>query len=259
MSGDIHAVLRGIPDLICFWDFQEGPGEVRVAKGPHPYRLIEMAGPVRRADDGALGPYSALLDEGQWFCAPRATCPELNIYGKDAQVTVAAWIKRHRTAPNQCEAVAGMWDETRSKRQYCLFLNLRIWESQDQVCGHVSSVGGPTPGHRYCMDASIGQTPVPFGVWQFAAFTYDGAFAKSYLNGVLDERPGRNPYPYEGGIFDGGESGSDFSVGGVSRSGEMGNWFSGQLGGLAVWRRALSPIEIGRLYEKTRPATTTSS
>src|SRR5690606_41107819 len=61
-------------DLICFWDFQESPGEERVAKGPHRYRLQEMAGPVQRVEDGVFGPYSARLEEGQWFCAPRQSC-----------------------------------------------------------------------------------------------------------------------------------------------------------------------------------------
>ena len=58
--------------------------------------------------------------------------------------------------------------------------------------------------------------------------------------GRLDERPGRNPYPYPGGIFDGGPAGADFTVGAVHRGVEMGNFFAGLLGGLAVYQRALS-------------------
>lgn len=242
------SALAAHPDLVALWDFQEPAGEPRISKGPVPYRLVEQAGPVQRVEEGVLGPYSAYLAEGQWLSISRAQCPLLNIHGPQAQVTVAAWIKRGATATDHCEAVAGMWDETRRKRQYCLFLNLRIWDSKDQVCGHVSAVGGPTPGYRYCMDASIGSTPVPVDRWQFVAFTYDGEYAKSYLNGRLDERPGRNPYRYDGGIFDGGADGSDFTVGGVSRSGEMGNWYTGLIGGLAVFRRALSGAEIEQLH-----------
>jgi hypothetical protein len=173
----------------------------------------------------------------------------LDRHGKEAQVTVVAWVKRERKRdqPKECEAIAGVWNETRALRQYCLFLNLQIYDSSDQVCGHVSSVGGPTPGERWCMDASIGQTPVPFGRWQCVGFTYDGRHARSYLNGDLDRRENRNPYAYEGGLFDGGAEGSDFTVGAVNRGGEMGNWFQGQLGGLAVYDRALRGSEMARL------------
>lgn len=241
-SGDVVAT----PGLISFWDFQEQAGKPRVSAGRHAYALEEMAGPVRRVDEGVFGPHSALLGAGQWFRAARADCPALNLHGPHAQVTVVAWLKREQKAliPGQCEAVAGMWNETHARRQYCLFLNLRIFDSADQVCGHVSGVGGPTPGQRWCMDASIGATPVPLGEWCCAGFTYDGRVAKSYFNGRLDARDGRNPYVYELGLFDGGRDGADFTVGAVDRAGEMGNWYQGAIGGLAVFSRALREDEM---------------
>ncbi|WP_321475052.1 LamG domain-containing protein [uncultured Paludibaculum sp.] len=245
-----------IEGLVAFWAFQEPAGCERLSTGGFTYALCEMAGPVERANDGVFGPYSARLGPGQWLSASRAHIPGLDLHGAEAQVTVAAWIKRERKSsrPEECEAVAGMWLETAARRQYCLFLNLRIFGSADQVCGHVSAVGGPTPGERWCMDASIGATPVRFGEWQHVAFTYDGAYARSYLNGALDARAGRNPYAYKGGLFDAGEAGADFTVGAVHRLGEVGNFFQGQLGGLAVYGRALTPVEIaeqamqGQLY-----------
>lgn len=238
------------PDLICFWDFQENAGNDRVSTGHHGYRLVERSGPIKRVDDGVIGRYAMHLDEGQWLTIDRADCPALNIEGHDAQVSVLAWIKRGKTATDHCEAIVGMWDETRRKRQYCLFLNLRIWESAHQVCGHISAVGGATPGYKWCMDASIGHSTVPIDKWQFVAFTYDGTQAISYLNGNLDSRNGRNPYVYEGGIFVGGDDGSDFTVGGVSRSGEMGNWFTGAIGGIAVFKTALPPATILQIHRE---------
>lgn len=238
------------PGLIAFWDFQEEPGRPRLSQGAAEYGLLEGAGPVARVEGGLFGPYAARIDEGQWFYIPRADCPLLDIHGPDAEVTVAAWVKRGKATADNCEAVAGMWNETRRKRQYCLFLNLRIWESHHQVCGHVSAIGGPTPGYRWCMDASIGSSPVPFDQWQFVAFTYDGEYARSYLNGRLDVRPERNPYRYEGGLYDGGEDGADFTVGGVHRLGEMGNWFTGVIGGLAVFGKALSSEQIAQLHRE---------
>ncbi|WNR44058.1 LamG domain-containing protein [Paenibacillus roseipurpureus] len=239
------------PQLVAFWDFQEEPGQERVSQGPKAHALQEGAGEVARDEDGVFGPYSARLDEGKWFFIPRMACPELNIAGPQAQVTIAAWVKRGQKSNTQCEFVAGMWNETNKKRQYGLFLNLYIWESSEQVCGHVSSIGGPTPGHRWCMDASIGSHAVPRGEWQFVAFTYDGEYARSYLNGILDEREGRNPYPYPGGLYDGGEDGADFTVGAVDRLHEIGNYFVGSFGGLAIYNKALSANELSELYAAT--------
>jgi hypothetical protein len=233
--------------LISFWDFREEAGSERVSVGPYAYRLKEMNGPIARSGEGMFGPHAADLFFGQWFRISRDECPALNLFGPHAQVTVAAWIKRGVSDYKGCEAIAGFWDETRRKRQYCMFLNIRIWDSAEQVCGHISSVGGPTPGYLYCMDAAIGKTPVSHGVWHFVAFTYDGVEARVYLDGQLDERDRYNPYIYEGGLFDGGADGADFTVGAVDRSGEMGNFFTGLLGGLAIFNRALTGDEIRRM------------
>lgn len=77
--------------------------------------------------------------------------------------------------------------------------------------------------------------------------SYDGIQAMAWLDGRLDRREDLNPYLFAGGLHDGGEGGSDFTVGAVHRSGEMGNFFSGYLGGLAVFDRALSSAEIWAL------------
>ena len=232
-------------DLVCFWDFSEKANQSRVSKkSPFLYALREGGKPIQRVKDGIFGKWSANVTEGDWFYISGKDCPALNIHGKDAQVTVVAWIKRGKKSFSQCEAIAGIWNETNKKRQYCLFMDLRIWKSSQQVGGHISGVGGPTDGYKYCMDASIGQTTVPFDEWQCIGFTYDGEKACSYLNGKLDLREGRNPYPYNLGLYDGGAGKSDFTVGAVDRSGEMGNFFVGKIGGLAVYNRALTPKEM---------------
>ncbi len=236
-----------IPNLIAFWDFQEPAGSARVSRGPQAYALVEQPSPIERVSGGVFGPYAAHVRQGQWMHIARRDCPALNISGPEAQVTVVAWLNRHHKSPRQCEAVAGIWHETGARRQYCLFLDLQIWQSGQQVGGHVSSIGGPTPGHKWCMDASIGATLVPLNEWSCTGFTYDGHMARSYLNGRLDLRDGRNPYAYEGGLFDGGPDGADFTVAAVHRSGEMGNWFTGLLGGLAVFDRALTDAEMLQL------------
>lgn len=117
-------------------------------------------------------------------------------------------------------------------------------ESGDQVCGHVSDVGGPTPGHKWARDTSIGKTPIKYGEWVTVAFTFDGQFAKSYVNGRLDSREGLNAYKFNRALFDGGDDGADFTVGAVDRLGEIGNFFVGGIAQLAVFDSALSSQEI---------------
>lgn len=245
------AALTAREGLISFWDFQEADGEEYAAKGPYPYRLRAMNGAVGRADDGLFGRFAARLSDGGWLSVPRRDCPALNIHGPEAKLTVAAWLRRAEIKSSGCEFVAGIWNETNRKRQYGLFLNLRIWDSAEQVCGHVSAAGGPTPGYKYCMTSSIGATPVSKGEWHFVAFTYDGAESRAYLDGRLDRRETWNPYAYPDGLFDGGEDGADFTVGAVDRSGEIGNFYNGLLGGLAVFNRALSGDEIESLHRLT--------
>lgn len=243
-----------VKNLVCFWDFQEAAGEDRVAKGPNAYRLKEAGGPIARADDGVFGMHSAELKQGQWFRIARADGPALDIHGKDAQVTVIAWI--HRGNPKAWQAIAGVWDETRGKRQYCLFLNaasrtpsdtmVRV-PSKDCVHGHVSAVGGPTPGQKFCITYSSGATAIPLNQWHVVAMTYDGQFSRVYVDGKLDAAEKCNPFPYADGLFDGGKDGADFTVGSVSVAGKPGNFFVGRIGGLAVYNRALSDDEIAKL------------
>jgi hypothetical protein len=245
-----------IDGLISFWDFQEAPGQDRIAQGEYSYALQERRGEVPRVQDGVFGKYSALFDGTRYFEIPRAACPALNLHGPDAQVSVVTWLKRRAAKPHGCEAVAGMWNEY-GARQYCLFLNLGIDYGRDQVGGHISNLGGPTPGDPFCLDAGIGSTPVPLDVWQCCAFTYDGQYIRAYLNGKFDPRGARNPYHYPSGIFDGGKDGSNFTVGAVARPEDVnapwpdvpfiGNWFYGLLGGLAVYNRALSDEDIKQL------------
>ena len=225
-------------------------------------RLHENNGPILRVNEGVFGP-GALRIGGQYLRIPRAECPALDLHG-DVRLSVVAWVKREPKPddPDCCEFVAGVWNEERAARQYGLFLNLRegalLPEQRgptpygEQVCGHVSACGGPTPGYEWCTDASIGLTPVPFGVWQCVGFTYDGALVRSYLDGHLDARPERNPYTFTDPVYDGGTGGADFMIGAnaVPDVG-IGNFFCGLMGGVAVFDRALLDNEMARLAAVT--------
>ncbi|GAB2767288.1 hypothetical protein GCM10027275_06990 [Rhabdobacter roseus] len=241
--------METVPNLLCLWDFA-GKNPFR-AKGKYPYVLQRAAGELSLTKKGVLANGSVTIAENAYLHIPRKECPGLNIRGPQAQVSLLAWVRRglKSTTPHECEAIAGMWNETQRKRQYCLFLNIRLHGSSDQVCGHISGIGGPTVGEKWCVDVSIGKSPVLLDEWTFVAMTYDGQQIRSYHNGRFDAHEGRNPYAYPQGIFDGGEDGSDFTVGAVHRLGQIGNDFCGDLSGLAVFDRALTDQEISHIHQ----------
>ena len=240
------------PEPICRWLFQEPTGAPRVSEGRQAYTLQEQGGPIARCDDdGLCGAHSVEIREGQWFNLPRAECAALNRHGP-VPVSIVAWVKRAAKSHKQCQAVAGMWNETGETRQYCLFLDLAIWDSNESVCGHVSATGKPSPGYEYCMEAGIGAKPVALGEWHQVAFTFDGDWVRVYLDGQLDYRPGLSPYFWPRAINTVGPQGSDFTVGAVFRWGEMGNFFVGRIGGLAVYDDALSAEMIAGLHAARR-------
>jgi hypothetical protein len=235
---------RDIPGLVSFWNFKES-GTDFVAQQGEPYCLRSQSGPLEVVkDEACYGGTALLLQEGQWLSIPRQECPRLDIHGKDGHLTLVAWIKRGKTKDRHCEFLAGQWNETNLGRQYGLFLNIVVWGAEDRVFGHLSHVGGPTPGYKYCMDGPTGATLVPYDQWVTAGMSYDGQAGSAWFNGGLDALPGLNPYPMTGGLHDGGPQGSDFTVGAVHRAGEMGNFFCGGIAALAVYERALTPAEM---------------
>ncbi|HBR92830.1 MAG TPA: hypothetical protein DEA90_01545 [Opitutae bacterium] len=241
---------KDFPDLVAFWNFNQSGDHFATEQGAH-YTLHSQSGELDLIEDteAPLGGKALQIKKGQWLNLPRKDCPLLDIHGPEGHLTVIAWLKRHKEGQQGCEFIAGQWNETGGGRQYGLFLNISVWEQEEQVCGHLSNVGGPTPGYKYCIDGPVGATPVPFDEWSVVAMSYDGTSGYAWLNGALDSRTSLNPYSMAGGLFDGGPNGSDFTVGGVDRHGEIGNFFCGAIAGLAVYRRALSPAEIYALSQ----------
>jgi hypothetical protein len=71
---------------------------------------------------------------------------------KSQGVTVMAWVKWE----GNTGFVGGMWNEYQDggKRQYGLFVSLPHYNGEDQVCGHISYSGKPTPPFPYSIDYS---------------------------------------------------------------------------------------------------------
>jgi hypothetical protein len=232
--------ILALPSLISMWDFAE-PGGDRVGRGPRPCTLHERGGTTERVAGGIWSPYSARFQPGAWLESPFAESQHLDL--RD-DLTMIAWVWREPKDHTECQAVAGRWLETGRQRQYCLFIDLRIHDSLQQGALHVSNVGGPTPGERWCMDAAIGSTAIGMGAWHCLVGTYQGGEARFYLDGRLDRRERFNPYLHPAPLH---PSDADFTVGAVHRGGSFGNWFTGRLGGLAVCSTALDEATIARL------------
>lgn len=257
---ELVSKIKSTSGLVAFWDFSEKAGKPRKAIGKGKFPLAEHKGTIPRANEGPLSGYSAVFRDSAYLSLPNSKTGALNIYGKNQGVTVMAWVKWE----GKTGFVGGMWNEYASggKRQYGLFVSLPYYNGGDQVCGHISWTGKPTPPFPYSIDYSASKQIVQKSQWQFVAFTYDGQYIRSFLNGEFEARepelightkgfPGypegithsKNPYYFPEGM---GNNGSDFTVGAVLLARGMGNYFRGQIGGLAVFDRALSQEEIAK-------------
>jgi hypothetical protein len=251
--------ITSLDGLISLWKFSEDPGKERRASGKGEFPLKESNGMVPRINEGPLSGYSILLDGTKYLTLSHSETGLLNIYGDRNEVTVVAWIK---WTGEQTGFIGGMWNEYKDggKRQYGLFISLPHYNGRDQVCGHISRTGKPTPPFPYSIDYSASGQKVPANEWCTVAFTYDGRYIRSFLNGAFKAREpelisnttgfegypnglvqSKNPYYFPDGM---GNNGSDFTVGSVLLKSGMGNFFIGQIGGLAVYDRALTENEL---------------
>lgn len=244
--------------LIALWDFSEAAGSPRISQGVAPFSLEEQGRPIERVQEGPISGYSAYLQDSAFFSIPHAKTGRLNLHGTGQGVTVMAWVNWE----GNTGFVGGMWNEYTDggRRQYGLFVHLPHYNGAEQVCGHISHTGKPTPPFPYSSDYSASKQTLEKGAWHFIAFTYDGTYIRSYVDGVFEAREpelirntsgfdglpeglvhSKNPYHFPDGM---GDNGSDFTVGAVVLSRGMGNFFKGMIGGLAVFDRALEDDEI---------------
>lgn len=258
-----HFGKRILPGLIAFWDFNQSEGNPLESKGETAFNLKNgIDKKVQIVKEGPISGHSVLFEGDNFLYIPYKNTAALNV--KTNAVTVIAWVK---WAGLNNSFVAGMWNEYQDggKRQYGLFVSLPHYNGASQVCGHISKTGGPTKPFPFSIDYSASKQLVPTDEWACVAFTYDGSYIKSYLNGKFEARepeliynttgfPGfdngliqsKNPYYFPDGI---GDNGSDFTIGAVRLKKGMGNFFKGLIGGIAVFDRALKDEEIFRIYE----------
>jgi len=261
--------------LVAWWPMQEPTGQPRVSRGPNGYAIRDhnTSFPVLQVQGGVWGAYSADFVRGMRLEAPRSAVPALaNISGPDAHVSIVAWLRRNASSGwNGGAYVAGMWDEHLAARSWAMFLNVGACGKKGYPQGvnaHISAVGGPTPGSRFCTTAACGSTRLEKVQpdWHCAAATYDGTAMRAFLDGRLDAPAGGdpvNPFEYAKGIFGGPGAVADFAMGANYVNETAGspailhNFFEGRVGGLAVYRAALSQAEVQAVCDSapgyTRP------
>ena len=236
-----------------------------------------------------FGPRSASIGPAQLLEVRRTfeLAPELNIHGDGATLTVVAWItpdRQHYTANSTGRDfghVAGAWPEPISARTYVMFCPSSS-RGGDWPAGHldaeISRTGATMqPDCRWSISYALGAAAIVPGAWHMLAMTFDGGHIRAFVNGTLDYRPPRrlnppgsacnetwqNPAPVStwsnrSAWGPGGDPGSanvtNFAVGG-QRTGlpgrGIGHSWVGQMGGLAVYARALDAAELLEMAERT--------
>ena len=252
---DVARRLESVPNLVGYWDFS-GREYLSATGVDATLQGVEGSMPTL-VNEGPLSGQALHFDGDDYLYIPYDKTAELNV--QSGEVTVVAWVK---WTAEQIGFVAGMWNEYEDggKRQYGLFVSLPHYNGRNQVCGHISRTGKPTPPFPYSIDYSASKQQVPEGEWCAVAFTYDGEYIRSYFNGkfeareeeLIDHTTGfegypeglrqvKNPYYFPDGI---GDNGSDFTVGAVFVNKRIGNFFKGDIGGIAIYDRALSAEEV---------------
>lgn len=196
--GGDPAVIEGTPGLVAFWTFGEPAGEVRVSQGTkqkHP--LTEKNGPIARVEGGPFSGYAAELNGKQYWSIPHAELGDLDISGKEAQVSMFAVVLIRNL--KKSKTIAGIWNEGKGEhddtgtRQYALLMNMPAYGGPRQLVPHISSEGGVTrradgSAFPWCADYAASVSEVPEDVWCTLGFTYDSKYIRAYVNGVCEQR-----------------------------------------------------------------------
>lgn len=255
----------GCPDPVALWTFTEDAPPYRDASGTHLLLPGEGSG-VRSIDDPVWGRSATFDGRTDFLRIAAEDVGDLNVSARGDHVTVLAWVRR-RTP--WLGFVAGMWQEHDDdpRRQYGLFTSLSLYGGKDRVAGHLSKTGAASAGLPYSRDACASARMIEPESARMIGFSYDGTEGIAYLDGIADQRPhfadppapfgqrlhyAKNPYAFPDGLNR--RVVSDFTVGGVLLSRGMGNFFGGEIGGVAVYDRVLEPEEIMKIHLGTKEA-----
>jgi hypothetical protein len=235
--------------LVALWDFSKFDEASQTLKSSNQIWTLQAHGPKISLTRGGPFGHAVALGPDQYLSIPRRELRDLSLAGTSG-LSLLAWVRRD--SPDYWQAIGGIWDESRSKRQFYLFLNARhranAGQERDLVenlaHAHISLHGGPEPGEVVCRTYATSPTACLPGKWVFLASTFDSREIRVYVDGTFEAKKGSNPFPLKGNVYEGGEDGADLTIGANSVGGRMTNQFSGAMGGFAIYRRALLPDEI---------------
>jgi hypothetical protein len=196
-TGDA-AVIERVPGLVAFWTFGEEAGQPRHSSGTaQPHGLVEVGDPIPRVPGGPFSGYSAELNGRQYWQIKYPDLGDLNISGKDAQVSMFAVVfikdvEKSRT-------IAGIWSEGKGygddtgTRQWALLAHMPAYGGARRLTPHVSSEGGVTrradgSALPWNADYASPKAEIPQGKWCTVGFTYDGQYVRAYQDGVMEPR-----------------------------------------------------------------------
>jgi hypothetical protein len=187
-----------MPGLVAFWTFGESAGQPRCSQGTkHQHPLEEVGGPIPRIEGGPYSGYATDLGGKHYFRIPYAETKDLNISGRDAEVSMFAVVRIIDL--QQSRTIAGMWSEgsgandDSGTRQYALLMNMPTYGGPLQLTPHISSEGGVTrradgTSFPWCADYAASRSKVPEEQWCTLGFTYDSQYIRAYVNGVCEKR-----------------------------------------------------------------------
>lgn len=196
-TGD-PSVVEKTPGLVAFWSFGEEAGQLRVSRGTvQRHSLAEVGGPIKRLEGGPYSGYHAELSGSQWLEIKHDKLADLNISGKDAQVSMFAAVLVNDVAKSR--TIAGIWSEGKGwgddtgTRQYALLAHMPTYGGNRRLTPHISSEGGVTrrkdgSALPWNADYAASNAQVPEGKWCTLGFTYDSRYIRAYINGALDAR-----------------------------------------------------------------------
>ena len=191
------SVVKNTPGLVAFWTFAEEAGQARLSVGTkEKHALTEVGGAIARSEGGPYSGFAADLDGKRYFHIPYAETGDLNISGKDAQVSMFAVVRIVNL--KQSRTIAGMWSEGKGAnddtgtRQYALLMNMPTYGGPNKLVPHISSEGGVTrradgSAFPWCADYAVTAGEVPTEQWCTLGFTYDSKYLRAYINGRIDE------------------------------------------------------------------------
>lgn len=190
--------VTAIPNLVAFWTFGEAESQPRLSQNtPHTHPLQEAIKTIPRVAGGSYSGYAVKLDGSDYLKLPHKDLKDLDIHGKDAQVSMFVVVEVEEMKKGV--TIAGIWSEGKGAhddsgtRQYSLLANMPAYGGPKQLVPHISSEGGVTrradgSAFPWCADYAASVSEIPLKKWVTLGMTYDSKYLRAYFNGVMEPR-----------------------------------------------------------------------